>query len=325
VGGQVDLHASEVSGGERPAVAALRLQVAQAVLLDDAVLTATGPEPAVDLRSARIAGDLEMRRTRVSHPHGTGLRLNTATVDGRVTISETDFGRSILDLRDSTVGALYDDPARVTGEVQVAGLVYRGMPGHPGVTVAERLAWLGRMPGYAAQPYRQLAAAYQGAGHEEEARRVLVAQQEHLHRSGTLTGWARARHRLFGLSLQYGYQPARAVALLLAVLAIAVGLFLGLGGGTRTAAGGGPGRAGRRRGDPAGDDRGRGPLPAGDGHGVRAGAGGGRLGAHPSRLGHGDAGRRRLLRLGTAALRRAASAIRTGSGPAQDPLRTSRA
>lgn len=237
VGGQVDLHASEVSGGDRPAVAGLRLQVAQAMLLDDAVLTATGPEPAVDLRSARIAGDLEMRRTRVSHPSGTGLRLNTATVDGRVTLSETEFERGAVDLRDSTVGALYDDPARVPGAVQVNGLVYRGMPGRPGVTVAERLAWLGRMPGYAAQPYRQLAAAYQAAGHEDEARRVLVAQQEHLHRSGTLTGWGRARHRLFGLALQYGYQPARAVALLLAVLGIAVGLFLGLRAGTRTPAG----------------------------------------------------------------------------------------
>jgi hypothetical protein len=154
-----------------------------------------------------------------------------------VNISETVIEQGGIDLRDSTVGALYDDPARMPGRVEVNGLVYRGMPGHPGVTVDERLGWLSRMRAYAAQPYRQLAAAYQGAGHEDEARRVLVAQQEHLHRSGTLAGWGRLRHRMFGLTLQYGYQPARAVALLLAVLGVAIGLFLGLGGGTRTAAG----------------------------------------------------------------------------------------
>ncbi len=147
--------------------------------------------------------------------------------------------RGGLDLRDSAVGAFWDDPVSALpaedGFVQLTGLTYRGVPGHPGVTVRERLAWLDRMPAYAAQPYRQLAAAYQGAGHEDEARRVLVAQQQHLHRS--LTGWTRLRHRLFGLTLQYGYQPVRAVALLAAVLAIGVGLFLGLSAGTSTPAG----------------------------------------------------------------------------------------
>jgi hypothetical protein len=235
VGGQVDLHGSEVDGGDHPAVDGTRLQVAQAVAMDDAILSAAGPEPALDLRSARIAGDLGLRHTRLSHPSGTAFRLNTATVEGRVVMSETVIEHGGVDLRDSTVGTLYDDPASVRGAVETNGLVYRGMPGHPGVPVEERLRWLRRMRAYAAQPYRQLAAAYQAAGHEDEARRVLVAQQEHLHSS--LSGWTRVRHRLFGLALQYGYQPARAVALLIAVLAVAVSLFLGLGGGTKTDAG----------------------------------------------------------------------------------------
>ncbi|HEV7656630.1 MAG TPA: hypothetical protein VGP36_18100 [Mycobacteriales bacterium] len=236
VGGQIDLHETEVDGGERSAIAGLRLQVAQGVLLDGARLTAAGTDPTLNLRSTRIAGDLEMRGTRVSHPSGTAIRLNTATVEGRVAMSETEIESGELDLRDSSVGTLYDDPARAKGAVEVNGLTYRGMPGHPGVTVEQRLRWLERMPAYAAQPYRQLSAAYQGAGHEDEARRVLVAQQSHLHR--TLTGWSRTRHRWFGLTLQYGYQPGRAVALLIAVLGVAIGLFLSLGGGTQLPAGG---------------------------------------------------------------------------------------
>ena len=238
--GGLSLEGATVDGAGRGALDATRLEVGQAVRLDGATLRTSGDAAAVDLRSARIAGDLELRHTTVANPGGIALRLNTATVEGRAILSTLAVDGGGLDLRDSAVGALYDDPVgmlrRDDGFVQLSGLTYRGVPGHPGVSVRDRLAWLDRMPSYAAQPYRQLASAYQGAGHEDEARRVLVAQQQHLHRS--LAGWTRLRHRLFGLSLQYGYQPARAVALLAAVLAVAVGLFLGLPAGTSTPPGG---------------------------------------------------------------------------------------
>lgn len=244
IGGQLNLSDAVVDGGSQEALAATRLQVAQAVLLDDATLRNAGERATVDLRSARIGGDLELQRTRLSNPTGAALRLNTATVDGRAVLSRLVIEHGGIDLRDSTVGTLYDDPARLPADswVEVNGLVYRGMPGHPGVTVGDRLAWLHRMPAYAAQPYRQLAAAYKAAGHEDDTRRVLVAQQEHLRRSGALTGWGRLRHRLFGLTLQYGYQPLRAVALLGVTLAAAALLLLAAAGGTTTpAAGGNPG------------------------------------------------------------------------------------
>jgi hypothetical protein len=236
IGGQVTLEGSIVDGGERSALAGTRLQVSQALVIDDARLRSSGADPVVNLRSARIAGDLDLRDTTLSHPAGTVLRLNTAVVEGRVIVSTADTGTGGLDYRDSTVGTLQDDPARAGGFVQANGLTYRGLPGYPGVPVGQRLAWLARMPAYAAQPYRQLAAAYQAAGHEDDARRVLVAQQERL-RAG-LTGWTRLRHRLFGLTLQYGYQPFRAVVALVAVVAAAVVLFLSLAGGTKAEGGG---------------------------------------------------------------------------------------
>lgn len=230
IGGQVTLEAAVVDGHHHSALAGTRLQVAQAVLLDRATLSSAGEDATVTLRSARIAGDLEVRGTTLTHPAGTALRLNTTTVEGRTVLDQADV-RGELDLRDCTLGTFSDDPARVPGRVQLDGLTYRGLPGRRDVTVQQRLGWLGRMPAYAAQPYRQLAAAYQAAGHEDDARQVLVAQQRRL--DSTLSGWTRTRHRLFGLTLQYGYQPVRAVFALAAVLAVSIGLFLVLAGGTQ--------------------------------------------------------------------------------------------
>lgn len=236
IGGQLVLEGATVDGRHHSALAGTRMQVAQALVLDRATLTSSGDEATVTLRSARVAGDLELRGTVLEHPRGTAFRLNTATVDGRLILHQATVRSGTLDFRDSAVGAFFDDPDRVPGEVALDGLTYRGLPGQPGVTVAQRLAWLDRMPAYAAQPYRQLAAAYQAAGHEDEARRVLVAQQRR--KGAGLTGWTRWRHRLFGFFLQYGYQPVRAVAVVLGLLAVAVLLFLAAPDGSRTEAGG---------------------------------------------------------------------------------------
>jgi hypothetical protein len=244
IGGQLDLTGAQVDGGALPALAATRLQVAQAVVLDDArLLTASPDRAAADFRSARVAGDLEASRTAL-HNGGGGpaLRLASATVDGAAVLSRLEVTGD-LNLRGAALGSLHDDPASLPAGVRLRldGLTYRGLPGGVDTPSAqERIRWLARMPAYAAQPYRQLAAAYQAAGHPEEARRVLVAQQEHLRRSGRLTSrWSRLRHRLFGLTLDYGYQPLRAVALLALTLLAAVGLFLGLAGGTAAEPAGG--------------------------------------------------------------------------------------
>ncbi len=68
---------------------------------------------------------------------------------------------------------------------------------------------------------------HRAAGHERDARRVLVAQQRDLRRRGDLGGpLRRALHATGGVLIGYGYRPWRALAFLLAVLGLATALVL---------------------------------------------------------------------------------------------------
>jgi hypothetical protein len=82
-------------------------------------------------------------------------------------------------------------------------------------------------PEYVPQPYQQLAAVERAAGHDNNARQVLIAQQEDLRRrtpealGGRLV---QARHWLWGWLGRYGYRAHRIVGTLVLVLTLAAGL-----------------------------------------------------------------------------------------------------
>jgi hypothetical protein len=88
-----------------------------------------------------------------------------------------------------------------------------------------------RTPSYAAQPYRQLAAATQAVGHDSDTRKVLIAQRrDQLKRKAITSLHERTWAKLTGLTLGYGYQPWRALIGLLVVVAAAVTLVIIAGG-----------------------------------------------------------------------------------------------
>jgi hypothetical protein len=110
------------------------------------------------------------------------------------------------------------------------GLTYPGLPRR----IPPR-DWLRQLreatPWYAAQPYQQLAAAHRAAGHDGQARRVLMAQRRDQIDRRALTGRGeRAWARLTGLTLGYGYQPWRALLALVVVAVTAASLAFFLGG-----------------------------------------------------------------------------------------------
>lgn len=206
IGDQLDCGGAEVSNDGGPALRADRLEVGGDVSLAGGFrATGTGESPAVHLDGVRIGGQL-------------------ACTDGRATSAD---GGTALSLYECHVDELLLDPG-FADRIDPRGLRYQGTAGGP--ALADWLRWFGhRGLGYTTQPYQHLAAAYRAAGHEADARRVLIAQQRDLYRRGGLTGWLRLRHRILGATLGYGYKSWRALSGLLATLAVSVALTVGAG------------------------------------------------------------------------------------------------
>jgi hypothetical protein len=132
------------------------------------------------------------------------------------------------------------DPHR---RLAVDGLTYAGVPQQ--ISAPDWLDLLRNgTPGYAAQPYQQLAAGYRALGNERQARKILMAQRDdELTRADTR--WPeRWWGKITKVTLGYGYQPWRAlwflagVVVLSCVLAVVLGAHGALAQTSKTAASG---------------------------------------------------------------------------------------
>lgn len=113
-----------------------------------------------------------------------------------------------VDLRNAHASRIQDHPETWSATLRLDGLAYEWLEttaarGHDDVT--NRLAWLHRSPGYAPQPYEQLAENYRRLGHDADARRVLLARQRR--RRATLGPPGRAWGCLLDATVGYGYRP----------------------------------------------------------------------------------------------------------------------
>ncbi|WP_418960710.1 oxidoreductase [Streptomyces tritici] len=178
VAGQLSASAVDCSGGFT-AEGAVRLRKAR---IED-LLTFEGARLEGELVATALqAGDLDLRTA--APPAGT-VDLRAARVTSYRDAEDVWPERLLLD------GFVYD--ALDSGTTFDRGDLHR------------RLAWLACTPGYAPQPYEQLAAWYRQMGHETYARRVLLGKQRRHRRTLHLTG------RLWGGMLDatvgHGYRP----------------------------------------------------------------------------------------------------------------------
>ena len=122
-------------------------------------------------------------------------------------------------LASAQVKELHDTPGRQTPQMFLDGFIYESLKPQE---ASGRLKWLAHTKAddcddYQAQPYEQLAAYYRRLGHDEEARRVLLAKQRR--RRKTLRPFGKLTGYLLDGIVGYGYRPGRAFTWLVVLLA----------------------------------------------------------------------------------------------------------
>jgi hypothetical protein len=240
IGGQLSMTGATVDNDAGPALAADRATTSGSVFLNDGfTATGSGKYGAVRLLGAQIGGQLSMRGATVTNDAGPALNADQATITGGVFLDEgfTATGSG----EDGAVrlpavkvqGTLVVDAGAVAAATAqdskwvVDGLTF---PGYPTRDLKDWLRLLQHgTTEYAAQPYQQLAANARAAGHEREARIILMTQRADRIRRGSLSRPEKAWEQFTGLLLGYGYQPWRAALVLLGVFVAALVLVFTVG------------------------------------------------------------------------------------------------
>ena len=188
-------------------------------------------------RAARVRGGLRLVGCSVA---GDASCWNQVVVDeltargfsvgGRLGLGKLAQPPRTVDLRQARVAQLDDDESSwpAPDGLRIDGFSYERLSAGAPRSPDSRIDWIRRQPGYAPEPYQQLAAVYRRNGQLSEATRVAMAQQDDLRRRGDLSRPARAWNWFLGRSIGHGYRPGRAAwALLLLYVVTFFAVWLG--------------------------------------------------------------------------------------------------
>ncbi len=225
IGGSLECDGAQLRNDSGPALYADRLQVDQSVFLRYG-FTAAGStgHGTVYLVGAHIGGHLDCSGAGLLNDSGPALNAYSLQVNQGMYLggefTATGGGESAaVNLTDARVGGKFvfapkrpEPKADSCQLLAVDGLTYVGVP-----DTESAQDWPGLLrhgtPGYAAQPYQQLAAGYRARGDDRRARRTLMAQRDdQLVRARPRPRWSeRLWGRITKVTLGYGYQPWRAL------------------------------------------------------------------------------------------------------------------
>jgi hypothetical protein len=218
IAGHLDLGRATITNATGPALHAEGIQTDGNLHMEGANVTGASGRGAIRLHNAHIGGQAALGVTKVNNSSGPLLVLLEAHITGAF------FPPSVVCPKGSTDRGRRDCPDKERA-LTAHGLTY------PILRDMEWRQWLHLLVHHTAdywpQPFQQLATTERAAGHDNNAREILIAQQRDLyHRAHkSLGGWsARRRHQLWGLLGSYGYRAHRLVVVLGVVLALAGGV-----------------------------------------------------------------------------------------------------
>ncbi len=198
-------------------------------------------EGEVYLVGATIGGQLACNGGHFINPNGKAINADSLKVDkhvylhdgfkaeGRVDLVGAEIGgcfkwhkvdspeQVTLDLRSTQIGILYDEPSSwpKKGKLLLNGLTYSDFFENCPKEAETRIEWIRRQydpnnpkSQFHPQPYEQLATVLKKSGHDDDAKKVLIAKNKDRVKYGQeLTfgewGW----YKFFGPMIGYGHRP----------------------------------------------------------------------------------------------------------------------
>ncbi|HEX6522593.1 MAG TPA: hypothetical protein VF070_21680 [Streptosporangiaceae bacterium] len=202
---QLNFTGARLDGKDGPALTADGLTVTGNMYCDEG-FQAFGE---VRLPGASIGGQLIFSGAHLDGKDGLALYAGSLTVTRDMFCDEAFRADGTVDLTSAEIGALVDEAESWPQTLNLGGLKYDNLTDLP---ARKRLDWLNRSVCYSPQPFEQLAAYYRRLGHDDQARRVLLAKQRQRQRQRPR--WARWWGWLQDALVGYGYAPGRALLLL---------------------------------------------------------------------------------------------------------------
>lgn len=197
----------------------------------------------VRFTAARIDGQLSLKGSR--HLDGNGgfsLIAQNMVVGRTLMLTQLEHPLQNVAFSGSHVRTLSDDSKTWGKELGLNGFTYDFLTTDSPLRAKDRIAWLdsqlpastgedglkGSDSGFLPQPWLQLKHVFEKMGHFEEARKVGIAFEQRLRKTGLLgygtahwpwgTRWlGKIPHMLYGALTGYGYRPMRLLAWILGI------------------------------------------------------------------------------------------------------------
>jgi uncharacterized protein YjbI with pentapeptide repeats len=179
-------------------------------------------EGEVRLVGANLGGEFGCREgTKLINPGGYALNAQGCRVEGALVFRLGEAAAGGVNLSYAQIGTLNDDLASWPGLLYtytLEGFSYHSLGGDQDLN--RRLRWVTNSKPFSPQVYTQLAEVYRRSGHEGFARQVAIKREKERGQQPDLSLWVRAWRRFLGVTVAYGYEPGRALALFVVLLAV---------------------------------------------------------------------------------------------------------
>jgi len=176
----------------------------------------------LQLRGARVSGVVTFAGARL---HAADRALRARDLAAGELILTPAAVEGLVDLSRAHAGALRDSVDRWPAALRLDGFTYEHLlPVGAPIGVAARCRWLARdEQAYRPHPYEQLAGHYRRLGHDDDARRVLLARERR--RRASLPPLRRVGGFLLDGLVGYGYRSWLAACWLLLLVAVGTWVF----------------------------------------------------------------------------------------------------